>query len=177
MEKVIVIYKSNTGFTQKYAEWIGEELKCKVISIKNVDFNDLENYNTIIYGGGLYAGQINGLKVIKNKLTKIKDKNKIVFVTGAASQEGIKIDVIENTNFSSEEKEGIHLFYFRSGINYEKMGVGSKLLMGIFKTMLKMTKNKSPENQAAYDSIKNSNDYSKKEYINPVIDYVKMINK
>ena len=29
--KIIVIYKSKTGFTKRYAEWIAEELKCDIV--------------------------------------------------------------------------------------------------------------------------------------------------
>jgi flavodoxin len=175
LEKVIILYKSSTGFTQKYAEWIAEELDCKALSIKNVDINELQNYKTIIFGGGLHAGKINGLKFIKNNILKMKDKNIIVFATGATPKEAIKIEEIENANFSLEEKETFHLFYFHSGMNYETMGIGSKGMMSIFKAMLKIKKDKSPEEQGMYDTITKSNDHSKKEYINPLIEYVETI--
>lgn len=32
MDKTVVIYKSKHGSTKKYAEWIGEELECPVLS-------------------------------------------------------------------------------------------------------------------------------------------------
>ncbi len=60
----IVIYKSQTGFTQKYAEWIAEELKADIFDILQVNVEMLQNYDTIIYGGGLYAGGINCVKLI-----------------------------------------------------------------------------------------------------------------
>ncbi|WMM26993.1 flavodoxin domain-containing protein [Tissierella sp. MB52-C2] len=172
---MIVLYKSNTGFTQKYAEWIAEELNCSAISIKDINVNELQNYETIIFGGGLHAGKINGLKPIKNDIFKMKDKNIIIFVTGATPKEAIKIEEIENANFSLEEKESLHLFYFHSGMNYEKMGISSKGMMSIFKSMLKIKKDKSPEEQGMYDTITKSNDHSKKEYINPLIECVKTI--
>ena len=60
-------------------------------------------------------------------------------------------------------------------MNYETMGIGSKGMMSIFKAMLKIKKDKSPEEQGMYDTITKSNDHSKKEYINPLIEYVETI--
>lgn len=173
MGKMIILYKSSTGFTQKYAEWIAEELDCRALSIKDVDINELQNYKTIIFGGGLHAGKINGLKSFKNSILKMKDKNIIIFATGATPKEAIKIEEIKDANFSLEEKEAFHLFYFHSGINYETMGITSKAMMSIFKAMLKINRHKSPEEQGMYDSITKSEDHSKKEYINPLIKFVK----
>lgn len=173
MENAIVLYKSSTGFSQKYAEWIAEELNCKALSIMDVNINDLINYKTIIFGGGLHAGHINGLKAIKNSIMNLKNKIIIIFATGATPKEAMKNENILNTNFSLEEKEIIHFFYFQSGINYEKMSIGSKGMMGIFKTILRFAKEKTAEEQGMYDTITHSNDHSSKEYINPLIEYLK----
>jgi len=174
MENVIVLYKSSTGFSQKYAEWIAEELSCKALSIKDVNIKDLINYKTIVFGGGLHAGHINGLKAAKNSIINLKNKNIIIFATGATPKEAIKNEDIINTNFSSDEKEIISFFYFQSGINYEKMSIGSKGMMGIFKTILRFAKEKTPEEQGMSDTITSSNDHSNKEYIKPLIEYLKL---
>jgi hypothetical protein len=175
LEKVIVLYKSSTGFTQKYGEWIAQELNCKAVSIKNIDVNELQGYKTIIFGGGLHAGRINGLKAFKNSMVKLKGKNIIIFFTGATPKEAIKLEETKKANFSPEEKDAFQLFYFHSGINYERMGIVSKGLMGIFKAMLRMSKHKTPEEQGMYDTITKSNDNSKREYIKPLVECVQAI--
>lgn len=43
----------------------------------------LATYDTVIYGGGLYASGINGVKLITKNLDKLKNKKVIVFATGA----------------------------------------------------------------------------------------------
>ena len=58
MNKITVIYESKYGFTLRYAKWISEALSCKLLEQKNVRPKDLEETDTIIYGGGLYAGGI-----------------------------------------------------------------------------------------------------------------------
>ena len=76
----IVLYKAACGFTKKYAEWIAEKLQCDCVEISTYDFN--KDYKTIIFGGGLYAGKINGIKTLIKNYDKIKDKELIVFTVG-----------------------------------------------------------------------------------------------
>ena len=64
----IVIYKSKTGFTERFAKWIGEELSCDVIPYARRSAINFDAYDTVIYGGGIYAGSIGGLKWFKEKL-------------------------------------------------------------------------------------------------------------
>ena len=86
--KAVVIYKSKTGYTKKYAEWIAEDLACESRSIKGVKLDDLKNYGLVIYGGGVYAGMIAGLGKVKNWMEKSPDKTWIIFATGASPHAG-----------------------------------------------------------------------------------------
>ena len=62
--KAIVIYKSKYGSTKCYAQWIADELECDINDASNVKIEDLYEYDTIIYGGGLYAEVIAGVSLI-----------------------------------------------------------------------------------------------------------------
>lgn len=37
--RILLIYKSKTGFTEKYANWITEELKCDIEKISHIQKN------------------------------------------------------------------------------------------------------------------------------------------
>ncbi|MFT5873622.1 MAG: hypothetical protein ACI8WT_002569 [Clostridium sp.] len=52
-----------------------------------VNTNTLADYDTLIYGGGLYAVGINGVKLITKNLDKLKDKKVVVFATGEIKKE------------------------------------------------------------------------------------------
>ncbi len=80
--KIIVIYKSKYGSTKTYANWIAEELSCKCIDAKNIKIDDLAEYDTIIYGGGLYAEVIAGVTLLTKNIDKLKGKKLIVYSTG-----------------------------------------------------------------------------------------------
>ncbi len=78
----IVIYKTKYGSTKTYAEWIAEALSCDIAEAKGVKAEDLLKYDTIIYGGGLYAEVINGVSLITKNYEKLKNKKLIVYTTG-----------------------------------------------------------------------------------------------
>ena len=67
----IVIYRSKYGSTKKYAEWIAEELGCNILEFKEAKIENLMKYDTIIYGGGLYAEVINGVYLLTKNFDKL----------------------------------------------------------------------------------------------------------
>ena len=48
MERIVVIYKSKSGFSPKYAEWIAQALGCPMLENKGLTLTDLEPWDTII---------------------------------------------------------------------------------------------------------------------------------
>lgn len=78
----IVIYKTKYGSTGTYARWIADRLCCEAVDAKNISIEELADYDTIIYGGGLYAEVINGVTLITKNLTRLNGKKIIVYTTG-----------------------------------------------------------------------------------------------
>lgn len=172
--KVIVVYKSKTGFTKRYAEWISKELKCEISNYKNLNGFSLENYDFVIYGSRMYAGKVDGLKDMKKMFVNNEGAKLIVFATGATPCE-VKdtIDTAWKANFSEQELEIIPHFYMQSGLNYEKMSIGDRLIMKLFAKILSSKKDKSKEDDGCQQAIVESHDISSKEYIEPLVRFVK----
>jgi hypothetical protein len=70
--KTIVIYKSKTGYTKQYAQWIAEELSADILPADKVSFQKLAEYDCIIFGGRLYAVGIDGLSLIKKNFDCVR---------------------------------------------------------------------------------------------------------
>ena len=79
MDKTVVIYKSKHGSTKKYAEWIGEELECPVLSADDFSKKELEDYENIIFGGCVQAGGIMGFDLIKKNMRRLAGKKLVIF--------------------------------------------------------------------------------------------------
>ena len=109
MSKTIVIYKTKYGSAKKYAHWISQSLGADLFDVKDVSVQMLNSYDTIIYGGGLYAGGLLGFSFIKKNYELIKNKNVVVFAVGSS----LNLDKTEeeiNRNLSDEMKESKSLF-------------------------------------------------------------------
>ncbi len=171
--KRIVVYKSKTGFTEKYAHWIADDLHCDAICLEKFSISEIAQYDALIFGGGIHAGKINGINFIKNNLPLLAEKKMIVFATGAIAPIPEEIERFRKDNIPRDMD--IAFFYFQSGMNYEKMHSVDKLLMGALKTVLRVKKIKSDVEQGTLDAIQNSYDYSSRDQIEPLIKFANTI--
>ena len=78
--KQIVIYKSRTGFTKKYAKWLAQSLNCECIPQEDVGGERLSDYDVIIFGSSFRAGNVEELKWYKETILPF-EKTNVLFVT------------------------------------------------------------------------------------------------
>lgn len=172
--KIIVIYKSKTGFTKKYAEMIAEELGCAIADYKTINQETMSNYDTVVYGSRTHAGRVDGFIKVKEMFQNSTSKNFIVFATGATPNDAEDaIKEIWNQNLSADELETIPHFYMQSGMCYERMSFLDKTMMKMVAAMLKKKKDKDEHEKGFEQAITSSYDISSKEYIEPLVSFLK----
>lgn len=168
--KTLVLYKSKTGFTKRYAEWIAQALSADLVPYEKRKQYVLDEYDTVLYGGGFHAGLIGGIGWFKKQLPSLSDKKVVVFATGASPAESEEVPKALAQNFTGDERDRIDVFYLQSGLCYEKMGAIDKLFMKVFRSMLKKAEGEQSE---AYRMVQCSYDISSKDFIQPVVDCAK----
>ncbi len=153
MGKIAVIYKSKYGFTQKYARWISEELKADLLEADKTKPAALQGYDVIVYGGGLYAGGVSGISLITKNFESIRTKSLFLFTVGAADvTDRHNIDAIRNSLnrvLTSEIQEKIKIYHLRGGMDYPRMSILHRTMMGM---MLKMLR-KKPESELSSEEM------------------------
>lgn len=171
LKTILIVYKSKTGFTKKYSEWISEALKCQALPLEAANISEVSKYDIVIFGGGIYASKINGIKFITNNLATLKNTHLIVFATGATPLTAVeKVNQFKQTNIPGESN--IPFFYFQSGMNYKNMGMIDKFIMNVLKFTLRRKKNKDNIEIGAMEAISDSYDNSNLKAIDPLINYV-----
>lgn len=172
--KTLVVYKSKTGFTKKYAEMIAKEAQCDLLELKNASAKKMAEYDVIVFGSRLFAGTVDDLKKAREMFAESGAKELVVFATGATpnAAQDIVNDVWKN-NFTPEELASIPHFYMQSGICYEKMPFGEKMMMKVASLMMKSQKEKDEMGQGFEEALKGSFDISSEEYIKPLVEYMK----
>lgn len=169
----LVIYKSKTGFTKWYAEFIAKEVNGNLMDFKEVTTEIMSGYDVVVYGGGLYAGMINGYKKAKEMFEKSSANRLILFATGGTPNEATKeIDEVWKNILSAEELQSIPHFYMQGGICYEKMSLSNRTIMKMMSKVLDKRKNKDSTEEGFAQAIKSSYDIKAKKYAEPLIKYL-----
>ena len=170
---IAVVYKSKYGSTKKYAAWIAIKLDADLYEISDIRKSDLAKYETIIYGGPLYAGKIKGINLVNKNYDILKEKKIIIFTVGLSSKfEEIK-EAILKSNFKEDEREKINLFYLRGAFNYNQLGVLDKMLMNVMKLSLKKKKidELDEDSKGMLKAFENPVDFTDKKLVNEIVDF------
>jgi menaquinone-dependent protoporphyrinogen IX oxidase len=170
--KIIVICNSKTGFTKRYADWIAEELNCNVLPYNDMPNTVINANDIVIFGSRVHAGKVEHLDKVKSRFGN--QHNLIVFATGGTpASEVTTIEKIWKGNFTDTEMKLIPHFYIQSGVNYEKMGLVDRGIMKIAAGIMSIKKDKSDSEAGFEQAIQNSYDVSSREYIMPLVRFVR----
>ena len=173
--KAIVVFKSVSGFTKRYAEWIDEEFGADLCRAGKADKADLMEYDTVIFGGCLHAVGISGIGLIKGNLDALVGKSIVVFAVGASPWSEAIVEELEERNFTKDERARIKLFYLRGGFDLGKLGLPYRILMILFKFLLKMKKGKTADEEEMIRAYANPADFTVKGNIGGLTDYVEAL--
>lgn len=168
--KILVVYKSSTGFTKRYAEWIAEELKCDLADYRKTTAEQMSQYDTVVFGTRAHAGTIDGFQKAREMFRKSTAGRLVLFVTGAMPYDaGDALEAFWKQNLTPEEMQEILHFYMPGGLCYEKMSLGDRMMMKAFGAMMRRKKDKSQEEEEMARMIAGSYDLSDKRYIRPLV--------
>ena len=143
--KILVTYKSKTGFTKKYAEWIAEELGCEAKDIKTITPKNVAEYDLVIHGGWILGGIINGY----SKINSFNPKRLIVFGVGFTPKAEVDLKKMAEENKLGDTP----LYYFEGGTNPPKMGfIGRKVVEMVTKE--KVTYQDNTDRKATAELLK-----------------------
>ena len=179
MHKIVVVYKSKYGTTKRYAQWIAEELACAIFEQSKINPNDLSQYDTILYGGGLYAGGVSGIALLTKNFDAISDKNLILFTCGLAdTADRENTDHIKQSLakvLTSPMQEKIKVFHLRGGMDYSKLGMAHKAMMAMLRKMMlkKDVESLRSEDKEMLNTYGKIVDFTDKNAIVPIVEYVR----
>ncbi|MBQ9915092.1 MAG: flavodoxin [Clostridia bacterium] len=171
----VVIYKSKYGSTKTYAEWIGEELSCPVLEAKKVSVNMLADYDTIIYGGGLYAENISGVTLITKNLDKLQGKKIAVFSTGITPLDCREYydKLVLEKNFKPEMLPRIKVYNFLGKMVLEELSLPHRAAIKSLKKLMQGKENPTEMERLLIRLCDASGDFTDRAAIGDLIAYVK----
>lgn len=173
MSKGIILYQSKYGATKKYADWLVEETGFDCVETKNAKVVNLQEYDVIILGGGVYASGIAGLQFLKKNIGQLADKKIVVFAVGASPYDEKAIQQVRDLHFQNE-LSSIPLFYCRGAWDEEKMKFVDRTLCNMLqKAVAKQNPEEyEPWQKALMCAVGQKCDWTNKSYLEPMLKHI-----
>lgn len=160
MAETVIIFSSKTGFSQRYAQWLAEDLHCQAVPFKERSQIHFAEYDTIILIGGLYVGQMAGLKWFKAQ--PFTGKRLAAVAVGCAPIDFPSLPESMSQLFG--ETPQIKGFYCQGGLDYTRMGAVHRTMMAALRMALKG----KPDQKEMLEGISHSFDGTDRSYLSPV---------
>lgn len=150
----VIIYKSKTGHTERYARMLSKELNITCYSYKDaiVSKND-----EVIFLSYIYASKIMGLSKILKKYNV-----KVVIAVGALAYSKDYLNTLKDANNIK-----LPFFYLRGGIDYNKLNFFFKKFLPI------IGKDIAKDDKELLNLFKNGGDFVSKDNLKDIFDFLR----
>ena len=190
----IIIYASQYGSTKQYADELSK--RTGIETVEYTEITDINQYDTIVYLGPLYAGSIMGLKKTLNKIRGVQDKKLIIGTVGLAdpndkkNREGIMNGIKQQVHgciynkarVMNGIKQQVHgciynkarVYFLRGAIDYSNLNLKHKTMMAFIHRKVKGMKEeeKTAEIKAVIETYGKNVSYIDFDALNPIIDEI-----
>ena len=175
MSNTIVIYKSKYGNAEQYAKWLAAELDADIAECSPQAFADIEKYDTVIYGGSMYAVGILGFDLFKENFDRFAARKIVVFTVGASPAWEEAVNEVRETNFPQEMRDKIMHVHLRGGFDFKGLNFVDRVLMTLLKLKIKCKpeSKRTPDERGMLGSYSGSHDWKQKSAIQPILEYVR----
>lgn len=167
MKRWLLLYASQTGFTQRYAQWIGQALGVEPIPLAACRLADVAAADGVIFGGSLRGSILTGQTKVARLCRRAGNKPVVWFAVGIRPATDRTLDLVRRNNFSREEQP--LLFYFRGGMATEKLRPGDKTLLLCYRAMMRRRRELPEEDEALLHLIRQDCDFTSRDQIAPLL--------
>lgn len=179
--KSVIIFGSEYGSSRQYAKMLSQHLQIECFDYKA--FNVSDKCDVLIYIGSLYAGGVKGLVKTLNNYPSNHYKKLFVVTVGIAdpndlkNTETIKTRIYEQIPKSLDKR--IEIFHVRGRLDYKKLNLRHTLMMKLLYQKAKRipVEQRDKETQDFITTYNKKVDFIEFEYLRPVIDRYRQIEK
>lgn len=170
----VILYQSKYGATRKYASWLSEETGFPTVETKKAKIGQIEKFDTIVLGGGVYASGVAGLSFLKKNMDALKGKKLLVFFVGASPYDEKDFRAVVQHNMK-ESLSGIPCFYCRGAFDMDAMTVIDRNLCKMLRKAVAKKKPEELENweKALMEAGDGCCDWTDKAYLEPILNSIR----
>lgn len=150
----VIIYKSKTGHTERYARMLSKELNIPCYSYKDAKVSENDE---IIFLSYIYASKIMGLSKILKKYNV-----KVIIAVGALAYSKDYLNTLKDANNIK-----LPFFYLRGGIDYSKLNFFFRKFLPV------IGKEIAKDDKELLNLFKNGGTFVTKDNLKEIINYLK----
>ncbi|MCI9121973.1 MAG: hypothetical protein HFG00_10700 [Oscillibacter sp.] len=166
----LVIYAGKYGTTKRYAQWIAQQTDGDLYPVQRVTAKLLLRYDTVVYGGAVYNGVIQGLRFVKKHLAALKERRLILYTVGLTMPgDEASFQAMLSRNLTPEELEGIRTFHFLGAIRFKGLNTREKLMMWLLKSAVSKKHARSPVEADLLECYNGELDYANEAYVKDLV--------
>ena len=170
MTRLLLLYASQTGFTQRYAQWIGRALGVESRPLAACRYEEVARADLVIFGGSVRGDILTGQTKVARLCRRAGNKPVVWFATGIRPATPRTLDLVQRNNFSREEHP--RLFYFRGGMAPERLKPGDKTLLLCYRAMMRRRRDLPEEDEALLPLLRQDCDFTSRDQITPLLQAV-----
>lgn len=165
----VILYQSKYGATKRYAAWLSEETGFPAIETRKAKVEDMQRYDLIILGGGVYASGIAGLSFLKRNIAALDGKRILAFFVGASPYEERSFREIVSRNMKGTLSD-IPCFYCRGAWNPNGMTAIDRSLCRLLQKSLAKKPQEELEvwEKALFAAGDTPCDWTERRYLEPI---------
>ena len=172
----IILFGTTYGSSKLYAEELSKRTGIEARSYDEA--SSIDDYDTVVYIGSLYAGGVQGMKKTFSKLTDVGEKKIIIATVGLADPtDSENINSIRNSiknQLSDELYNHATIFHLRGAIDYAKLGFKHKTMMSLLYNKAKNLpeEKKTAEVRAMIETYNKEVSFIDYESLTPIVELV-----
>lgn len=170
--KTLVLYESKTGSTAKYAEDIAKRVNAEIAPLKKFKLKKMKEYDTVVFGGWIKGGNIQGINKFLQYWDDISEKNVLVFGCGMS----IPTKEARQNLIDQNLLDMYHLRFYqlRGSFEFQKLGMLEKMM--IKASVSQLSKDSEDENTRTIANIlENPIEFYDNEKVNRIVSVIETL--
>ncbi|MDE6029881.1 MAG: flavodoxin domain-containing protein [Clostridiales bacterium] len=169
--KLLIIFKSDHGYTRRYVEILGNALGCDAVPADKFRGDMLSDYDKVLFIGSIRGSRINGFNKIADYLD-IAYKKLVVCGVGMLPSAEDRADRIKESTISVAYEKFIPVFYVQGGFDMAELSRGERISINMMVRQIKMASLISEDETFILNTVAEPIDEVKQANIQPLIDYL-----
>lgn len=180
--EIAIVYCSQTGFTEKYAKWLADDIGCDAVPFANKEALSFAEIHTLIFCSWFHASTIKGAKWLKKLMRKHPKMQVVVLATGATPMPcemwpKSEMEEAFRRTFPKDEYPDLPYFYCHGGFDFDRLGMPDKIAMRMFFKANSKAAETDPKAAEMLRVMSEGFDGTKREYLEPALTCIRKLQE